>query len=134
MSFTLQLSQTWRRASAQRDSILYVGRTADQRSRHRGFNKGRVHSSHPKSLQVHFRAWIFIPLYPVNSSHIVQPRYDINFVVSFRHIGISSLYICEYNTGTVCSINKVTYWMSTYHKTMKESYRSNRKYVIFLIS
>ena len=130
MSFNLQLSQTRRRTSAQRDSILYMGRTADQRSWYWTFNKGGVHPSHPKPLQVQSVVWNCIPHYPVNSSHIVQPRNDINFVVSFRHIRSSSLCVCEYNTGTVCSIYNLTFWLSTYQKTIKQGHRSHRKYVI----
>jgi len=130
MSFNLQLSQTRRRTSAQRDSILYMGRTADQRSWYWTFNKGGVHPSHPEPSQVHCLVRNCIPHYPVNSSHIVKPRNDINFVVSFRHIRSSSLCVCEYNTGTVCSIYDLTYWLSTYQKTIKQTYISPRKYVI----
>ena len=117
MSFTLQLSQTRRRTSAKAHSILYMGRTADQRSWYRAFKEGRVHPDHTELHQVH--CWVpnIIPHYPVNSSHIVQPRNDINFVVSFRHIRSSSLCVCEYNTGTVCSINNLTSCISTYQKS-----------------
>jgi len=94
-----------------------MGRTADQRSWYRAVNKGWIHPDHTEPHQVH--CWIpnVIPHYPDNSSHIVQPRNDINFVVSFRHIGTSSLCICECNTGTVCNVKKLTYWLSTYKKT-----------------
>ena len=116
ISFTLQISQTRRRTSPQTHSILYMGRTAGQRSWYWAFNKGGIHPDHTDPHEVH--CWVpnIVPHNPYNSSHIVQPRYDINFVVSFRHNRSSSLCICEYNTGTVCSINKLTYWLSNYQK------------------
>jgi hypothetical protein len=95
-----------------------MGRTAEKRWWHRTFNKSWVHPDHPTTYEV--LCWFpnFIPLYPVNIPHSVEPRNGFNFVVSFRHISQSGIRVCERNTGTFFSINTLFYRNSTYQETI----------------
>ena len=85
-----------------------MGRTADQRSGHRTFNKSWVHPDHTEFYQVHRQLCHASLHYTVSSAHSVHTRNASNFLVSIGLDSSSSIRTCKYYTGRIHSINTLS--------------------------